>query len=375
MTINAVELAAELIRFDTINPPGQEAACTAHLARLLQAAGFNCEEVPLAEGRPNLIARKGGSSAKPPLAFTGHTDTVPLGAQAWSVPPHEGLIKDGRLWGRGASDMKSGVAAFVAAAINLADRLEGTAGVVLYITAGEETGSEGAFVLARCGMAGEAGALVVAEPSDNRPFCGHKGALWLRAMTRGVTAHGSMPDKGVNAVYAAARAVKKLEAFDFNVARHAVMGGPTLNVGNFHGGLNVNSVPDRAEIGIDLRTLPGMSHSRLMEQLGSYLGADVTLESRVDVESVWTSPDDPWMKNVFAICKTVSGNAPVIEAAPYFTDASALTPALGGIPTVILGPGPAHMAHQTDEWCECAKIDEATAIYERLILSWCGISH
>ena len=144
---------------------------------------------------------------KLPIAFTGHTDTVPLGAQPWSVPPHEGLVKEGRLWGRGSSDMKSGVAAFVAAALRHAARLEGTAGVVLYITAGEETGCEGAFALARRGMQGQAGALVVAEPTSNRPLCGHKGALWLKATTRGVTAHGSMPDQGVNAVYAAARAV------------------------------------------------------------------------------------------------------------------------------------------------------------------------
>lgn len=374
MTTRAVELAAELIRFDTINPPGQEAACTAHLARLLTAAGFRCEEVPLAEGRPNLIARIGGNNEKPPIAFTGHTDTVPLGAQDWTVPPHGGIIKDGRLWGRGASDMKSGVAAFVVAATNLAHRLEGTPGVVLYITAGEETGSEGAFVLARRGMRGEAGALVVAEPSDNRPFCGHKGALWLKATTRGVTAHGSMPDKGVNAVYAAARAVMRLESFDFNIARHAVMGAPTLNVGNFHGGLNVNSVPDRAEVGIDIRTLPGMQHARLFDQLGSYLGPEVVLKTQVDVESVWTAPDHPWMRDVFGVCAAVSGTAPVVEAAPYFTDASALTPALGGVPTVILGPGPAHMAHQTDEWCDCARIDEATTIYERLILAWCGLA-
>lgn len=373
MTISAVDLAAELIRFNTINPPGQEAACTEHLRRLLSDAGFQCEEVPLADGRPNLIARLGGNGEKPPIAFTGHTDTVPLGAQDWTVPPHEGPIRNGRLWGRGASDMKSGVAAFVVAATKIAHRLEGTPGVVLYITAGEETGSEGAFVLARRGMRGEAGALVVAEPSDNRPFCGHKGALWLKAAARGVTAHGSMPDKGINAVYAAARAVSKLETFDFNVARHDVMGAPTLNVGTFHGGLNVNSVPDRAEIGIDLRTLPGMRHDRLLDQLGSYLGPDITLESRVDVPSVWTAPENPWMRTVFEICADVSGKIPAVEAAPYFTDASALTPALGDVPTVILGPGPTHMAHQTDEWCDCALIEEAAVIYERLIASWCAL--
>src|SRR5688572_28936896 len=116
MSLDAVDLAAELIRFDTINPPGQEAACTDYLALLLTTAGFHCETVLLAVGRPNLVARIGGNSAKPPIAFTGHTDTVPLGARAWSVPPHEGLVNQGRLWGRGASDMKSGVSAFVVAA-------------------------------------------------------------------------------------------------------------------------------------------------------------------------------------------------------------------------------------------------------------------
>ena len=373
MKIEPVKLTVDLIRFDTINPPGQEEACTRHLEKLLVDAGFACSIVPLAEGRPNLVARIGGSDGKPPLAFTGHTDTVPLGLKPWSVPTHDGLIRDGRVWGRGASDMKAGVAAFVAAAIEMAPRLAGTPGIVLYITAGEETGSAGAFKLAERGMRGEAGALVVAEPTSNRPLCGHKGAMWLKAITQGVTAHGSMPDQGVNAVYAAARAVGKLEAFDFNVARHPIMGGATLNVGTVTGGINVNSVPDRAEIGIDMRTLPGMDHARLREQIASYLGPEVEIATMVDVEGVWTDPNDPWMRDVFAISEAVRSVASKVEAAPYFTDASALTPALGSVPTTILGPGPAHLAHQTDEWCEVERIVEAQQIYERLIANWCGL--
>ncbi|HVY43292.1 MAG TPA: M20 family metallopeptidase [Hyphomicrobiaceae bacterium] len=373
MAVNVVELTRELIRFNTINPPGNEQPAAEYLGGLLTRAGFACSYVPLAEGRPNLVARIGGSGAKPPLAFTGHTDTVPLGLQPWSVDPLAAPEKDGRIWGRGASDMKSGVAAFVAAALEMAPRLSGTAGVVLYITAGEETGSEGAFVLARRGMKGEAGALVVAEPTSNRPLAGHKGALWLKATTRGVTAHGSMPDKGVNAVYKAARAVSKLEGFEFNIARHPVMGGPTLNVGWVHGGLNVNSVPDKAEIGIDIRSIPGQRHARIKEEIAAALGDDVTLEALVDVESVWTEPSDAWLRQVYSVCEAVQQVAPGVASAPYFTDASALTPALGGVPTVILGPGPAEMAHQTDEWCEIGKIEEAVEIYRRLIAGWCGL--
>jgi succinyl-diaminopimelate desuccinylase len=114
--------------------------CAECLARLLTGAGFQCEMVPLDEGRPNPVARIGGTGDKPPIAFTGHTDTVPLGAQTWSIAPHGGMVKDGRMWGRGTSDMKSGVAAFIVAALEHAARLEGTPAVVLYITAGEEKG-------------------------------------------------------------------------------------------------------------------------------------------------------------------------------------------------------------------------------------------
>ncbi len=371
---SALDLTRELIRFETISPPGDEQAITEHLARLLTAHGFTCEMVDLAQGRPNLVARIGGSSGKSPLAFTGHTDVVPLGQRPWSVPPFAAQVKDGKVWGRGASDMKAGVAAFVTAAIAMAPQLMGSPGVMLLVTAGEETGSEGAIALVKSGRMGAAGALVVAEPTSNRPLVGHKGALWLTAISSGVTAHGSMPDKGVNAVYKAAKAAMALERFDFNVARHPLMGAPTLNVGFLRGGLNVNSVPDRAEVGIDIRTIPGMKHAALKEQIRSYLGHDMELITQVDLESVYTPAENPWIRTVFAACRDFQGTEPMVETAPYFTDASVLTPAMDGLPTVILGPGPAEMAHQTDEWCAIDKIDEAVSIYKRLIAEWCGLA-
>src|SRR5437588_407730 len=160
--------------------------------------------------------------------------------------------------------MKSGVAAIVAAALQLSRaRLRGP-GMTLVLVAGEETGCEGAAHLARTpGALGRAGALVVAEPTGIQPVIGHKGALWLRARFRGVTAHGSMPERGVNAVVKAARAVLKLADLRFDVAPDPLLGAPTLNVGTFAGGLNLNSVPDEAVIGIDLRTIPAQRHAQV----------------------------------------------------------------------------------------------------------------
>ena len=175
--------------------------------------------------------------------------------------------------------MKSGVAAFVTACIALAGRLASSPGITLLITAGEEIGCTGAEALAAAGL-DPVGALIVAEPTGNKPLVGHKGALWLEAETKGVAAHGSMPEKGINAIYKATRAVAVLQEFDFNVARHEVLGAPTFNVGTIQGGLNINSVPDRALIGIDIRTIPAQDHAQIREQLSSYLGPDVYLLSQ-----------------------------------------------------------------------------------------------
>lgn len=373
MPVDALALTRDLIRFRTINPPGEEEACARHIAGLLEGAGYRCDYVPMGEGRANLIARIGGSSDRPPLAFTGHIDVVPLGARAWSMDPFGGETAGSRVYGRGSSDMKSGVAAFVAAAIEAAPRLAAGPGLVLIVTAGEETGCTGALhiVATARSLLGRAGALVVAEPTSNRPMVGHKGALRLKVTARGVTAHASMPEQGVNAVLKTARAVAKLADFDFNVLRHPVMGAPTLNVGWMHGGMNINSVPDLAEAGLDIRTIPSQRHEAVASQVAAFLGDEVEISVLDEAVPVWTEPQVHWMQDVFAAVTLVTHERSEIAAAPYFTDASALTPALGGIPTVVLGPGPAAMAHQTDEYCEIAAIEAAKAINHQLIDRWC----
>jgi succinyl-diaminopimelate desuccinylase len=372
--MNALDLTRTLLRYDTINPPGDEEACARHVGRILEGAGFSVAEYAFAERRTSLVARLGGAADTPPLCFTGHIDVVPLGARPWTRDPFAGEIADGRLYGRGSSDMKSGVAAFVVATCRLARNLTRSPGVVLVITASEETFCEGSRHLAGLGSAlGRAGAIVVAEPTGNYPFVGHKGALWLRARTSGVTAHGSMPERGVNAIYKAARAALKLEQFSFATAPHPVLGAPTLNVGTLRGGLNVNSVPDAAEIGIDIRTIPEQKHAAILERLAEHLGGDVELENVSDAEGVWTAPEHPWIQSVYEIVEPVVGERPVPRAAPYFTDAAALTPAFEGAPTVILGPGELALAHQTDEFCTLARLEQSVEVFTEIARRWCRI--
>ncbi len=368
--LDVVSLTREIVRINTINPPGNEDDCARHLGQILEQAGFALRYHRLGDGRSNLIARI-GNAVGAPLCFTGHIDTVPLGAAKWKKDPFAGETDSGKLFGRGTSDMKCGVAAFVVAAAKLAPYLRTTPGMVLIITAAEETGCEGAFKLVKEEHLGGAGAIVVAEPTSNYPFVGHKGAFWLRAKAHGVTAHGSMPERGVNAVYKAARAVTALENFRFSSPPHGLMGQSTLNVGSFHGGLNINSVPDEATVAIDIRTVPGVSHAQLLQHLARQLDGDVSLEVMMDIESIYTPPEQEWVQCVFDIMQPILGERPQARAATYFTDAAALTPALGNPPTLILGPGEPQMAHQTDEYCVMERVSQSVEVFEQIIRRWC----
>ncbi len=377
--IDAVALTQALVRVDTVNPPGFEDGCVALLADLLSAAGFACRTHDFAPRRTSLVARIGRTAPhdmRLPLAFTGHLDVVPLGGAAWQHDPFGGAIEDGRLYGRGSSDMKSGVAAIVCAAIAQAERLHDGPGLNLIFTAGEETGCEGAFAMARhpdaAALLGRAGALVVAEPTANAPLIGHKGAFWLRASASGTTAHGSMPEQGDNAIYKIARAALALEQFEFETPTHALMGAPTLNVGTARGGLNINSVPDAAELGVDIRSVAGQDHARVLQCLCKALGPHIALQTLLDVQSVYTPPDDPWLQRVFALCAARQGTMPLPRTMSYFTDAAALRLPLGMPPVLILGPGEPQLAHQTDEHCHVHRIVEAVALYDDLITDWCA---
>jgi succinyl-diaminopimelate desuccinylase len=374
-TPDAVSLTRELVRMNSINPTGDADQCSFYLGKLLSDAGYRVSYYEHAPNCSSLVASIGGTSGKLPLCFTGHIDTVPLGLLPWDKDPFTAEIEDGRLYGRGSSDMKSGVAAFVAAALEISPFLSGSSGLVLIITAGEETGCEGALHLSklhkRDGILGSAGAIVVAEPTSNYPLVGHKGALWLNARTRGRTAHGSMPEQGINAIYKAARAIVALEKFDFGVLPHPLMGQATLNVGTIKGGININSVPDEATFSIDIRTIPGQNKSELLEHLARTAGSDLEINTFLDIASLYTDPTDIWMQSIFSIMTPFLGEEPQPRPISYFTDAAVLVDTFGNPPAVILGPGEPHMAHQTDEYCFVWRIDQAVSAYLQIIRDWC----
>jgi len=369
---DAVKLTRELLGYNTINPPGAEEGCARHLGDLLAGAGFKVDYAAFAPGRVSVVARIGGNDRKAPLGFTGHIDTVPLGSTAWQQDAFGASQEGGKLYGRGSTDMKSGVAAFVVAALARKEQLARGPGTTLAITADEECGCGGAAHLVERGLLGPVGALVVGEPTANYPLIGHKGALWLKAIAHGVTAHGSMPERGDNAIHKAAEAVAKLVRFEFGVAAHPLMGGPTLNIGTIEGGMNINSVPDRAAIGIDMRTIPGQDHAAVRTELAHLLGPAFTFETMIDVGPVSTDAAHPWVQRVYDTMTPLLGARPEARTVTYFTDAAVLKRVWRDVPVVVLGPGEPQLAHQTDEYCQVDRIGQATEAYMRLIDDWCG---
>jgi succinyl-diaminopimelate desuccinylase len=368
--VGVVELTQELVRTRTVNPPGDEEKAASLLGARLEAAGLEVTAHELAAGRTSLVARTRSRGERPALCLTGHLDTVPLGRADWSRDAFAAEIDGDRLYGRGTSDMKGGTAAIVVAAERVAALGEGAAGLELVLCAGEETGCEGALALT--GSLGRCGAVLVAEPTTNYPCVAHKGVVWADAVARGKTAHGSMPHLGENAVYKLTRAVTRLEDFSLEADEHPLLGRPTVSLGTFSGGININSVPDYATAGIDVRTVPGMSGDAVLAALRERLGEDVELESRVVLDPIDTDPGDEWVREVFEIMAPLIGETPEPRGLAYFTDAAALSAAYGTPPTIICGPGDAEQAHRTDESCSVAALEASAEGLFEIARRWCG---
>ena len=368
---SAIELTRDLVRLRSVNPPGEESACARLIAGVLEGEGFQAGTYDLAEGRTNVVAVLKGAGDKEPLCFTGHLDTVPFGAAPWQRDPLAAERDGDKVYGRGTSDMKSGVAAMVFAARAVARMKPRAADLVLVFTVGEETGCDGARYLAQLkNVLPKAGALLVGEPTGNVPLIGHKGALWLKAAFKGVTAHGSMPELGDNAVLKAARGVVRLSDHRLDASHHHHLGGPSINVGSLHGGMNVNSVPDAAAVEIDIRTIPGQSNEAIRQEVMAVLGEGAEVSKIVDVGAVASNPQNEWISGVFDLYERRSGQRLDPKGAPFFTDASVLVPAMGNVPALILGPGETAMAHKTDEYCFASKIEAAVDLYAEIAKGW-----
>jgi succinyl-diaminopimelate desuccinylase len=366
-----VSLCRNLVRFKSVNPPGDELEIAEYVAGVLRQVGLTVEMVPHTPTRASVLARLKGSGEMPALFYTGHLDVVPVGAEEWLHDPFEGDVVEGELWGRGASDMKGGNAAMIAATkVLAAANLPLKGDLILAFTAGEEGEQLGAAEIAARPDLAPVQAVVVAEPSYNDVYVAEKGAFWLQITTHGKTAHGSMPHLGQNAIIMMVTLLSELDSLAVPCEEHPLLGGFTRSVNTIAGGVKTNVVPDQCTVTIDQRTVPGQDHGailRQVEELIADLGQRLP-DFRASVEvindriPVATSPGEPVVQRFCDVVAEVTGARPVPKGVNYYTDAVVFAPALNA-PMIICGPGEAKLAHQPNEYVEVPKMVEAAKIF------------
>jgi acetylornithine deacetylase/succinyl-diaminopimelate desuccinylase-like protein len=372
----AVQLCQRLVQIPSVNPednPGTphtgEAACVHWLAHWVRsefpdALVLTPEVLP---GRPNLVVQFASQPKSPPnsrqpqkprLLFAPHTDTVSVAGM--TIDPFGGVLKDNRLWGRGASDTKGPMASMLAALRARKHLLPKLSHEIWFAAlVGEEAGQHGAHALAST----ESFDLVLAaEPTELQFVHTHKGSLFLTLTSRGIAAHGARPELGSNAIHPMAEvllAVRDQIAPWLASFIHPVLGPSTVNTGTIRGGSKTNIVPDFCEATLDLRTVPGQ-HDAFFEDLCRRL-RQIHPELEIQAhrsDPLFTDPSHPLLQKLRSL-----GSSPV--GAPWFCDAAVF--AQHGSPAVAIGPGSITQAHTKDEWIAIEDLHRGTQFFCRFL--------
>jgi succinyl-diaminopimelate desuccinylase len=374
------ELCAELVRARSENPPGKEAETAAIIADWAHRHRADVSVTEPVAGRPNVIARFHGAGRAPGIAFSGHTDVVPVSKDEgtrWSRDPWGGEIVDGELWGRGAVDMKGGIAAAMMAIGALRGASKQLAGDLwLLASMDEEAVMRGVKAMVAGDALREVGAVVVCEPTSLRVARVGKGRTWATLRVRGRTAHASLKGAGVNAISHAARLTQALENAAPSAAPQLLAGDSFWCITEIEGGIEPAIVPDRCDLTLDARLVPGQSSADLWADVQSVidrLRAELS-SFRCDVDVV--ERREPWeldaghplTRAIVAGVRAATERDPALIAFPGTTDASYMAP--DGLPCVICGPGDLTRAHREDERVDVAELGVAARAYARTALEF-----
>lgn len=382
----AIRLLRDLVAIDSVNPslvPGAagEGAIAAEIAERLRRIGLDVEIQNAAPGRPNVIGVLEGRGKGRSLMFCGHVDTV--GVEGMTAP-FDPVERDGRLYGRGAQDMKGGLAAMMDAARMLAEGGLGAGRLIVAAVVDEEYASAGADALV---TRWRADAAVVTEPTDLRIAVGHKGFAWFGIETRGRAAHGSRPRDGRDAILRMGRVLHALEQLDRRLQAappHPLMGTASLHASIIAGGRELSSYPDRCSLQLERRTVTGETQAQVLAQLEEII-ARLTVEDpefEASVTPLFARPsyeiakDDALPQAVReALGSVPAGDRGVRDRDQEFVGMSFWTDAavLGGvgIPSVLFGPGGAGL-HSTEEYVNVNDVLRCRDALAALARSWCG---
>lgn len=369
-TRRCVDLATAMIQCDTRNPPGDESRIMPLLSDVMRGLGATVEVFEPVPGRASLLARYGPCDrSRPILMINGHIDVVPVDSSEWTVPPFAGVVRGGNLMGRGACDMKGGIAAAIEGLRACLDaKVELDTDLVFHFVADEETGGRhGTAALLAAGLI-DADAAVVPEPSELGVCIAERGVLLARIEIRGRAGHGSDPGSANSAVADAARVTTALHLAAFGDEPHALLGRPTCNVGVIRGGTAPNIVASHCVIEVDRRVLPGQTCEQAVASLRAVIDGIGGIAYDVEVigfaEASELESENPFVEFMRGVCGE-PGRPAAIRGLYLGTDARFLRNQLS-IPTVVYGPGSMTVAHAADEYVPIADLTAAAESFATL---------
>lgn len=376
-SIDTTHLLRDLVSLPSINPMSRplegpriyEHQVTAYLEEFFRGLGVPYERQSVAPLRDNIVARWERPGARRTVLLEVHQDTVPI--DNMTIDPFGARIEGGRLYGRGACDIKGGMAAMLAAFARLVrTQPGGAATVVLACTVDEEHTFTGVQELVRRGL--KADGAVVAEPTRLEIVHAHKGVIRWRLSTPGRSCHSSSPEKGTSAIYRMGRVLVAVERYARQLQsarRDPLLGPATISVGRIEGGASVNTVPDRCQIEIDRRLIPGEDPAAAPGQLRAFLDDEADIDFPFENSEPWMHCPPLGPENSAQLATSLGSAIDAVlgrhrvSAVPYGTNAS--TFAQAGIPAVVFGPGDIAQAHTADEWVTLEEVEQAAEIYYR----------
>lgn len=363
------DLLQRLIQIKSVNPPGNESEIAVFIKEFLLKNNITSELVPLEEGRSSVVAKIVGKEERN-ITLCGHLDTVRVKEEEWTKPPFQGLIENGRMYGRGAADMKGGVAAILYAAVLLKRRgIIPKKTIQLVLTADEEWGYRGAKTLVDQGYFKQTDFLIITEPTNLQVSIGEKGEVWIKAKFFGKSAHGSTPELGRNTVIPGSKFILEVsDKYEKTFKNESLWGKTSINIGQFHGGEQVNIVPNYSEVQLDLRVISEEDKGRAIE-LVRKIGNDIAEKYEIQFSEeifnyhppIFTSLDNLYIQKFMQVAGVKE--ATIVK---YCTDGGTIIPEKK-VPFIIFGPGDIAQAHQNDEYIELDTLYRAVDTFVKFL--------
>ncbi|MBC2145085.1 ArgE/DapE family deacylase [Listeria innocua] len=371
-----IQILKDIVNIDSTN--GHEEQVANYLQKLFAEYGIESEKVQYDVDRASLVSEIGSNDGKV-LAFSGHMDVVDAGdVSKWKFPPFEATEHEGKIYGRGATDMKSGLAAMVIAMIELHEEKQKLNGKIkLLATVGEEVGELGAEQLTQKGYADDLDGLIIGEPSGHRIVYAHKGSINYTVKSTGKNAHSSMPEFGVNAIDNLLLFYNEVEKFVKSIdATNEILGDFIHNVTVIDGGNQVNSIPEKAQLQGNIRSIPEMDNETVKQVLVKIINK-LNKQENVNLELIFDYDKQPVFSDknsdLVNVAKRVASDI-VKEEIPLLgisgtTDAAEFTKAKKAFPVIIFGPGN-ETPHQVNENVSVENYLEMVDVYKRIAIEF-----